>query len=330
MKFSDDIKYIKGVGEARALAFRSIGVSTVGELLRFYPRAYEDWSKILPISQCLIGENVCIKGTVMFPVKNERVRGGMLIAKATITDGDDVIAATFFNNKYIEKMLKSGEEYLFYGKLTLGKFSAREMVTPMFVKSEKSVEIRPIYPQNKTITTKIVQSAVENALKNIDAIPDYLPDYILKKFNLVSLDRAIRDIHFPKDDTSLQNARDRLIFDELFILQLSLLTLKNDNSTVKTGNIIEKDYSEEFFGFKSINYDEDVKPSDNTLMKSVTGQTPVETVVCALCGIKTERTGRNQKFCPDCAKKKQRQRNAEFMSAKRSRVDVYNALKPPK
>ncbi|MBE6804820.1 MAG: DEAD/DEAH box helicase, partial [Ruminococcaceae bacterium] len=247
MKFSDDIKYIKGVGEARAMGFRSLGVSTVGELLRFYPRAYEDWSKILPISQCVIGENVCIKGTVMFPVKNERVRGGMLIAKATVTDGEDVIAVTFFNNKYIDKMLKSGEEYLFYGKLTLGKFSAREMVTPLFVKSEKSVEIRPIYPQNKTITTKIIQSAVENALKNIDAIPDYLPDYILKKFNLVSLDKAIRDIHFPKNDTDLQSARDRLIFDELFILQLSLLTLKNDNSTVKTGNIIEKDFTEDFF-----------------------------------------------------------------------------------
>ena len=83
MKFSDDIKYIKGVGEARATGFRSLGVSTVGELLRFYPRAYEDWSKIMPISQCILGENVCIKGTVMFPVKNERVRGGMLIAKAT-------------------------------------------------------------------------------------------------------------------------------------------------------------------------------------------------------------------------------------------------------
>lgn len=249
MKFSDDIKYIKGVGEARAEGFRSLGVHTVGELLRFYPRAYEDWSKITPISQCIIGESVCIKGTVMFPVKNERVRGGMLIAKATITDGDDVIAATFFNNKYIEKMLKSGEEYLFYGKLTLGKFAAREMVSPMFIKSEKSVEIRPIYPQSKTITTKIVQSAVEKALQGIDEIPEYLPQYIIDKFRLVSLDKAIRDVHFPKCDTDLQNARDRLIFDELFILQLSLLTLKNDNSTVKTGNIITRDYSDEFFSF---------------------------------------------------------------------------------
>ncbi len=247
MKFSDDIKYIKGVGEARALAFRSIGVSTVGELLRFYPRAYEDWSKILPISQCIIGENVCIKGTVMFPVKNERVRGGMLIAKATITDGEDVISATFFNNKYIDKMLKSGEEYLFYGKITLGKFSAREMVTPMFIKTSQSVEIKPIYPQNKNITSKIIQSTVQNALEKIEIIPEYLPREIIEKYNLVSLDTAIRNIHFPKDDEDLQKARERLIFDELFILQLSLLSLKNENKEVKTKNIIETDFTEDFF-----------------------------------------------------------------------------------
>ena len=247
MKFSDDIKYIKGVGEARAMAFRSFGVSTVGELLRFYPRAYEDWSKILPISQCIIGETVCIKGTVMFPVKNERVRGGMLIAKATVTDGDDVVAVTFFNNKYIDKMLKSGEEYLFYGKITLGKFSAREMVSPMFIKSSQSMEIRPIYPQNKSITSKIIQSAVQNTLNNIDDIPEYLPESILKRFDLVSLDTAIRNIHFPQNDSDLQKARDRLIFDELFILQLSLLCLKNENTKVTTGNLINQNYTEEFF-----------------------------------------------------------------------------------
>lgn len=247
MKFSDDIKYIKGVGEARATAFRSLGVSTVGELLRFYPRAYEDWGNITPISQCVIGENVCVKATVMVSPKNQRVRGGMLIAKGTVTDGDDVIAVTFFNNKYIEKMLKSGEEYLFYGKITLGKFAAREMISPMFIKSAQSVEIKPIYPQNKNITSKIIQSAVQNALNNIAEIPEYLPDYLLKRFNLVTLNRAIRDIHFPKTDGDLQNARDRLIFDELLILQLSLLSLKEDNSAADTKNIVNKDYTEEFF-----------------------------------------------------------------------------------
>jgi ATP-dependent DNA helicase RecG len=248
MKFSDDIKYIKGIGESRATAFRSVGVSNVGELLRFYPRAYEDWSKIVPISQCIIGENVCIKGVVMFPVKNERVRGGMLIAKATVTDGESVVAITFFNNKFIDKMLKSGEEYLFFGKITIGKYSAREMISPMFMKTTQSVDIKPIYPQSKNITSKMVQSAVKNALESIDTIPEYLPENILERYDLVSLDTAIRDIHFPKDDDALQRARDRLIFDELFILQLSLLCLKSENTEITTSNIVEKSYTDEFFG----------------------------------------------------------------------------------
>ncbi|MBQ4571907.1 MAG: ATP-dependent DNA helicase RecG [Clostridia bacterium] len=248
MKFSDDIKYIKGIGESRATAFRSVGVSNVGELLRFYPRAYEDWSKIVPISQCILGENVCIKGVVMFPVKNERVRGGMLIAKATVTDGDSVVAVTFFNNKYIDKMLKSGEEYLFFGKITLGKYSAREMVSPMFMKANQSVDIKPIYPQTKNVTSKMVQSAVQNALNSIENIPEYLPENIIKRYDLVSLDTAIRDIHFPKDDDALQKARDRLIFDELFILQLSLLCLKSENTEITTNNIVKESYTQEFFG----------------------------------------------------------------------------------
>lgn len=247
MKFSNDIRYIKGVGETRAKGFHSLGVSTVGELLRFYPRAYEDWSKILPISQCVMGENVCIKGTLVFPVKNERVRGGMTIAKGTITDGEDAVSITFFNNKYIDKMLKTGEEYLFYGKITLGKFSAREMLSPMFVKATESVEVRPIYPQNKNITSRQIQAAVKTVLQEIGEIPDYLPSYIIEKYNLVSLDRAIRDIHFPVDDEALQKARNRLIFDELFVLQLSLLSIKKDNSFVETANVISKNYTEEFF-----------------------------------------------------------------------------------
>lgn len=247
MKFSDDIKYIKGVGEARAESFHRLGVSTVGELLRFYPRAYEDWSKILPISRCPMGESVCIKGRLIFPMQTDRVKGGMLISKGTVTDGDDAISLTFFNNKYIDKMLKTDEEYLFYGKITFGKYNAREMITPLFIKTSQSVEVRPIYPQNKDISSKIIQQTVANALKEIDDIPDYLPDYILKKYNLISLDSAIRYIHFPENDENLQRARDRLIFDELFILQLSLLTLKKDNSTVLTENIVKKDYSEEFF-----------------------------------------------------------------------------------
>jgi ATP-dependent DNA helicase RecG len=141
-------------------------------------------------------------------------------------------------------MLRSGEEYLFFGKITIGKYSAREMISPMFMKTTQSVDIKPIYPQSKNITSKMVQSAVKNALESIDTIPEYLPENILERYDLVSLDTAIRDIHFPKDDDALQRARDRLIFDELFILQLSLLCLKSENTEITTSNIVEKSYTD--------------------------------------------------------------------------------------
>lgn len=248
MNFSADIGTVKGVGKIRADGFRSLGVATVGELLRFYPRAYEDWSNILPIDRCPIGENVCIKGTLLYPVKNDRVRGGMLIAKGSVTDGNSIVSVTFFNNKYITSMLKSDEEYLFYGKITLGKFAAREMVSPMFIAVKQSKSILPIYPQNQKITSRQIRSAVEAVLADKTEIPELLPPYILKKYSLVSLDTAIRQIHFPESSQALQDARNRLIFDELFVLQLSLLRLKDANSIVKTDNKIKIDYTDEFFG----------------------------------------------------------------------------------
>lgn len=247
MNFSTEIKYLKGVGVVRAEGFRALGITTVGELLRFYPRAYEDWSKILPIDRCPMGENVCIRARVVVPPKNTRVRGGMLIGSGTVTDGDSALLVKFFNNKYIPSMLKLGEEYLFYGKITLGKFSAREMVSPMFIKAAESQVIRPIYPQSGKITSRITEAAVKTALSEIGEIPEYLPDYIIKKYGLISLDRAIRAVHFPQNDSELQSARDRLIFDELLILQLTLLLLKKDNREISTKNIIKKDYMSEFF-----------------------------------------------------------------------------------
>lgn len=247
MNFSADIGTVKGVGKVRADGFRSLGVSTVGELLRFYPRAYEDLSSVLPIERCPIGENVCIKGTLLYPLKNDRVRGGMLIAKGSVTDGDSIVSVTFFNNKYISSMLKSGEEYLFYGKITLGKYAAREMVSPMFIPLRQSKAILPIYHQNGNITTRQIRSALENVLSDKTEIPEFLPQYILQKYSLVSLDTAIRQIHFPESAEALQKARERLIFDELFILQLSLMRLKNANKTVKTDNKIKIDYTDEFF-----------------------------------------------------------------------------------
>ena len=91
MNFSTDIKYLKGVGSARAEAFQRLSVGTVGALLRFYPRAYEDWSAVYPIREAPFDTNICVKGIVCDTPLKIRIPGGTTLYKTSITDGQGLI-----------------------------------------------------------------------------------------------------------------------------------------------------------------------------------------------------------------------------------------------
>lgn len=122
--FELDIQNCKGVGPQRAKLFRKLGVPTVGDLLRLYPRAYEDWSQHCLIRDTTLNEVAVVKATVLRRPTEHRVKGGKLLYKTTVTDGDSDMALTFFNNKYIPTLLREGETYLFRGKVT-GTFLRR-------------------------------------------------------------------------------------------------------------------------------------------------------------------------------------------------------------
>lgn len=247
MNFSTDIKYLKGVGSARAEAFQRLSVGTVGALLRFYPRAYEDWSAVYPIREAPFDTNICVKGIVCDTPSKIRIPGGTTLYKTSITDGQGLINLTFFNNKYIPNMLKSGEEYYFFGKITQSKFGGREMASPVFSNASAEAGIKPVYPQTAGLNSKLIAKCVKNALDSIEEIPESLPSEIIAENSLCSLDFAIRNIHFPESYEALDKARNRLIFEELFILQLGLLSLKSKTQTLKTECVVKKDFSEEFF-----------------------------------------------------------------------------------
>ena len=97
--FELDIQNCKGVGPQRAKLFRKLGVPTVGDLLRLYPRAYEDWSQHCLIRDTTLNEVAVVKATVLRRPTEHRVKGGKLLYKTTVTDGDSDMALTFFNNK---------------------------------------------------------------------------------------------------------------------------------------------------------------------------------------------------------------------------------------
>ena len=180
---TDNIQYLKGVGEKRALLLRKLGIDTVGALLRFYPRSYEDWSHITLINQSRGMGNVCIRATVTAPVKEHRIRKNMVLYKFTATDRSGSMQITIFNSKYEAAKIHQGCEYLFYGKINPDSFYA-EMSAPK-IRVCKDNGIRPIYALTSGISSSSIEKLVQTAITSVK-IDEVLPESIIEKNNLCS------------------------------------------------------------------------------------------------------------------------------------------------
>ena len=225
--FEKDIQYLKGVGEKRAKLFAKIGAPTVGDLLRLYPRAYEDWSQHSRIRDTVLNQVAVVKAAVLRRPTEHRVKGGKLLYKTTVTDGETDMALTFFNNKYIPTLLKEGETYLFRGKVT-GTLLRREMLSPEFLPEAKELAIQPVYPATAGLSSRQIGAAVRNALAMLpEQLHDPLPDTLRKEYHLCTLRYALETIHFPKNQEEIAAARFRLTFEEFLVLQLGLLRIKS-------------------------------------------------------------------------------------------------------
>lgn len=245
LNLNSDIKYIKGVGEKRAELFRKLGISCVRELISFYPRKYQDWSEEMTVKQCQSGENACIKATLMTPVKEHMIRKGMTLYKCNFTDGETIIYVTLFNNKYLAKSLRQYNDYVLYGKIEKTLTSAN-MSSPNIEEAEKNIGIHPIYSATEKLSSKAIGKVIRTALDDLPPFEETLSTEFRLKYALVSLDFAIRQIHYPDSTDNLEKARYRLIFEELLILQLGLLKLKSKKKT-ETYVRLGSDYTDEFY-----------------------------------------------------------------------------------
>ncbi len=247
--FNMKIEKLKGIGEKRAEQFNKLGVFSVGDLIRYYPRSYEDWSNPVPISEGEKVENVCIKATISSPFSVNYVKGSnKLICKTMAFDDSGAVNLVYFNNKYISQMLSVNTEYFFYGKITR-TLSGLQMIAPTFARVSDGKSIHPIYPLTAGLPNRIVANAVKNAIELLPPkIKDPLPQWVRDTYNLQNLDYAIRKIHFPADSDELFMAKRRLIFEELLVLNLGLKFLKNRN-VEENSIILNKNYTDEFMSF---------------------------------------------------------------------------------
>ena len=244
MEFNASIKYLKGVGEKRAAMLAKLGIFTLWDLLTFFPRMYEDWSKITTINDAPIDENVCIRGIVGIPCREHRIRKGMTLYKTEVTDGESLLDITFFNNKYAAEKLEQGKEYLFFGKIT-GKGYYRSMNSPEFIESDGADKMRPIYPQTAGLNSKAIEKLIRTAFSVCDRFTDPLPEEIRDRYCLMNIEQALHNIHFPESEDLLSEARRRLIFEELFLLELGLMRLKSKNRR-SNATAMQADYTDEF------------------------------------------------------------------------------------
>lgn len=244
LNLDSNIQFIKGVGEKRAKLFNSLGIFCVDSLIHFYPRKYEDWSASKSLEAVKSGETVSIKATLITPVKEAMIRRGLTLFKCKFSDGENVISVTIFNNKYLAKSLRIYEDYYLYGKIekSLLNFS---MNSPKIEKAENILAIQPVYPAKEKLTSRSISKIMKTALDELGEIEETLDDEIMQKYSLISLDKAIRNIHFPNSADDYLPARKRLIFEELLTLQLGLLKLKS-NKKSETALVIKDDYSSEF------------------------------------------------------------------------------------
>ncbi len=243
------VQYIKGVGPSRAKLLNLLGIFTIEDLINYYPRTYEDRTKVTKIAELEEGQYALIEGVAVSGASTFRMKRNMTVTKLIVEDDTGRALITWFNQDYVKTKLHAKEKYKFFGKVQK-KAGVIEMNSPVFDgedENKNTGKIVPVYPTTKGLNQASIRQAIENALLLIGRqINETLPDYILNEYRLMDSYNAINQIHFPDNMEKFTLARKRLVFEELLTFQLALLSLKNQ-------------YDNEIRGIK---YSENVHMSD--------------------------------------------------------------------
>ena len=236
------VQYIKTVGPNRAELLNKLGIFTLKDLITYFPREYEDRGKVKKICECIDGEVALIEGVVVSRIVEIRMRNKAMY-KLQLRDETGTCTALWFNQSYLKNIFKPGEKYKFYGKIS-SQYGRVEIASPVYDKATETRntgKIIPIYPLTKNLTQNVLRKIIELGLSEVeDELEETLPEYILEKYRLMNLNDTIKKIHFPEKLEDFEQARKRLAFEELLIMQLALLELKNSYLSEKNGIAFEK------------------------------------------------------------------------------------------
>ncbi len=234
MVLSDNILEIKGIGEKKAKLFAKIGVETVEDLLSYYPFRYEDRKSYKRLEEICESEKVFSSG-IIIDIMESRPKPKMVLTKVKVATELAQATLTLYNQAYFRSSYRVGDHIQFYGPCQrVGKrweFSS-PLIEP-YGRDQLMNRIYPVYSVIQGLSNNELVKAMATALLEINDIMDFFPNRLMKKRRIAPLDFAVRNIHFPEDISALKRARYRLIYEELFFLQMSLLGIRKHQEKSK-------------------------------------------------------------------------------------------------
>ena len=235
MDLRESVTSLKGVGPKKAEALKKLGISTMEDLVFFLPRSYEDRRNRIDISDAAEDQNSVVTGEVKLVV-NDRYRDGRKqMLRLLVEDGTGSMEVVFFNAKYLQHSFRTGRKYTFFGKVTRN-FGKMQMIHPEFSDADGMEDgILPVYPLTKGISQREMRTWQKSLKKAYSMAEDILSSEAVERNRLCSLSYALENVHFPQEKQKLLEAKYRLIFDELLILQTGLFMARQNVTDGRNG-----------------------------------------------------------------------------------------------
>ncbi|MDD2533412.1 MAG: ATP-dependent DNA helicase RecG [Eubacteriales bacterium] len=227
---------LNGVAGKRAALLKRLGISSWLDLMTWYPRAFEDWSSATPIDQLQDGIDQTFTAALSGKVQSHR-KGRLTITRAVFRDESAAIRAVWFNQPWVADKLKADQSYRLFGRVKRrdGEFSIQSPSLEV-VEADSKGKIRPIYPTTEGLSQGVLRSLILPLLQKVMTnIPEPLPFWVRKKHHLCAIDYAIARIHQPESLDEVEIARNRLVFEELFLLQSGLYLLRRARQNSQIG-----------------------------------------------------------------------------------------------
>ena len=225
---NDSVQFLKGVGPAFAKKFEKLGILTIRDLLLCYPRKYIDYTQPYTVVSAPYDVECCVRATGLQKEPARRVKGGRVMNRVLAADDSGILALSWFNAPYAADKLEVGETYYFEGRIG-GALTRRELLHPL-VRTEAQVADCPfvaVYPGIDGLPASRHASCAHAALAFADQLVDPLPPELLTRYRMPAKAQAVRGIHAPKNADDLAAARRRLIFEELYLLQIGIFLLRS-------------------------------------------------------------------------------------------------------